>query len=101
MFWTEVSSWFARETDVQLQVSPRAFLFGVPDAVPLARIINFIILFAKFFIYRQKLFHQGSLDLTHFLRELRLHLQVEKYLTNSENKRHLFDKWRRIYTALG
>lgn len=100
-FWREVSSWFAREVDVQLQISPRAFLFGVPDSLPQAKIINFIILFAKFFIYRQKLFHQGSLDLTHFLRELRLRLQIEQYITNSENKRQIFDKWRRIYTALG
>lgn len=67
-FWKEVTSWFAREADVQLQVSPRAFLFGVPDSLPQAKVINFVMLFAKFFIYRQKLFHQGSSHLeTHLL----------------------------------
>lgn len=100
-FWKEIVEWFDREADIQLSVSLRAFLFGVPNTVPQAKIINFVLLFTKFFVYRQKLFHQGSLCLLHFLKELRLRLQVEKYLNTIEDKRHLFGKWQRIYTALG
>lgn len=100
-FWKEVSSWFDRETDIQLNLSTRAYLFGVPESLPHAKNINFILLFTKFYIYRQKLFHQGSLTLIHFLRELRTRLSVEKYLTNLENKRHHFYKWQRTFAALG
>lgn len=100
-FWKQIVAWFARETDVQLDVSLCTFLFGLPEDAPQARVINFILLFTKFFIYRQKLFHRSSLDLTHFLRELRQMLQVEKYITSKDNKRHLFIKWQHIYTALG
>lgn len=100
-FWRQVIAWFDREVDIHLNISLRSFLFGIPDTAPNARIINFVILFAKFFIYRQKLFHQGSLDLVHFLREFRTRLQVEKYLTTLENKRHHFQKWKRTYAALG
>lgn len=97
-FWRQLISWFAREADIQLT---RAFLFGVPTTLPQASVINFILLFSKFYIYRQELFHQGSLDLVHFLREFRTRLQVEKYLNKLENKPHHFFKWNRTLTALG
>lgn len=92
-FWEGVVAWFNREADVQLDLPIQAFLFGVPETAHQARIINFVLLFSKFFIYRQKLFHQGHLDLIPFLHELRTRLQVEKYLTTLENKKHLFHKW--------
>lgn len=101
VFWKQIVSWFARETNVQLNVSLRSFLFGVPHTAPQAKVINFILLFTKFFIYRQKLFHQGSFELTQFLRELRQRLQVEKYITSKENKQFLFAKWQQIFMALG
>lgn len=62
-FWSDVTAWFDREAGIQLNISMRAFLFGIPKAAPHAKVINFLALFAKFFIYRQKLYHQGSLSL--------------------------------------
>lgn len=100
-FWKAVITWFEEETQTQLHVSLRAFLFGVPEDIMNSKVINFIILFVKFFIYRQKLFHQGVLDLTHFLHEFRTRLQIEEYLMKIENKQHRFHKWQRIYKALG
>lgn len=100
-FWSDVTEWFNREADIQLNISVRAFLFGVPSTTPHAKVINFLVLFAKFFIYRQKLYHQGSLSLIHLLRELRLRLQVEKHLTTLEGKTKNFRKWQRIYNAMG
>lgn len=80
-FWKDVWEWFAREVDVQLNIPLRAFLFGVPDQIPHATMINFLILFIKHYIYRQKVFHQGSLSLVQVLKELRRRLQVEEYIT--------------------
>lgn len=97
-FWGKITSWLERETDLRLILSTESVIFGVPDTFQHTKVINFIILFTKFFIYQQKLFHQGALDITHFLHD-RLH--VEKYLTTLEAKQHLFHKWQRIYTALG
>lgn len=101
VFWRELIAWMEREANLQLSISLRAFLFGVPDELTQSKVINFILLFTKFFIYRQKLFHQGSLILIHFLRELRLRLQVEKYITTIEGKPSHFNQWKRMYTALG
>lgn len=99
--WKDIVQWFDRETDLQLNVSLRAYLFGVPKDTPQAKVINFLLIFVKFYVYRQKLFHQGSLSLIHVLQELRARLQVEKYLTTIENKPSHFNRWRRIFNALG
>lgn len=100
-FRGEVTSWFSREADIHINVSLRAFLFGIPDSTPHAKFINFTLLFIKFFIYHLKLFHQGSMNIIHFLRDFRARLQMEKYLTRIEQKQHKFIKWQRIYDALG
>lgn len=100
-FWDNVVAWFDREADLQLSVSLRAFLFGVTPGVPQAKTINFLLLFTKFYVYRQKLYHQGSLSLIHLLGELRRRLQVERHLTLLEGKANGFRRWQRIYDALG
>lgn len=100
-FWSDLTEWMDREADIQLYLSLKAYLFGIPTTMPQAKVVNFLLLLIKFFVYRQKLFHQGSLDVIHFLRELRLRLQVEKYLTTLEGKASAFAKWQRLYNALG
>lgn len=89
VFWKDIVLWFDREADVQLNVSLRAFLFGKPTTALQARIINFLLVYIKFYIYRQ------------LLQELHVRLQVEKYLNLIKNKPSQFNKWRRIYSALG
>lgn len=100
-FWKKVVDWLDREADININVSKRAFPFGIPENTPQAKVINFLLLFAKFFVYRQKLFHQGDLNFIHFLQDLRKRLQVEKYINTIENKQGHFRKWARIYAALG
>lgn len=101
VFWLKLCDWLEREADIQLTVSTRALLFGVPDDAPNARLVNFLLLFVKFYIYRQKLFHSGSFSTIHLLRELRTRLQVEQFITTLENKQHRFRIWYRLYNALG
>lgn len=100
-FWRQVVAWFEREADLNLNISLKIFLFGIPTKTPQSKVVNFVLLFSKFFIYRQKLFHRGSLELTHFLRDLKVRLQVGRYLTAIAGKRNHFNKWQRIYSALG
>lgn len=100
-FWSDLTEWLDREADIQLHLLLKAYLFGIPTTMPQAKVINFLLLFIKFYIYRQKLFHQGSLDVIHLLRELRLRLQEEKYLTTLEGRASAFAKWQRLYNVLG
>lgn len=101
IFWDNLSESFDREGDVQLNLSLRARLFGVPASHPQSAVINFLLLFVNFHVYRQKLFHQGSLSLVHLLRDLKVRLNVEQFLTVLTNRPRKFDKWRRIYATLG
>lgn len=100
-FWSKIVAWFDREVDLDINVTMKDFLFGVSDTQPNAKVMNFVLIFTKFFIYRQKLFHRGSLEMLHFLREFRTRLQVEKYLTTLEGKQQQFRRWNGIYSALG
>lgn len=96
--WRSFRDWLETQTDFYLQANEKEMLFGVSRVTPHSRITNFLL---KFFTYRQKLFHQGALDITHLLRELRLMLSLERYILNRENKPTKFRAWQRIYTALG
>lgn len=100
-FWDNFCNWLATQVDIQIHMSTRLFLFGVPISNPQDRIVNFLLLLIKFYIYRQKLFHQGRLCLLQFLGELRARLQIEKYILKLENKPDRFNPWNRLYAALG
>lgn len=100
-FWNTICNWFATELDIQIDMSTRSFLFGTPVIKPQDHMVNFILLFVKFHIYRQKLFHQGKFCLLQLLRELRSRLQIEQYITRLEKKPDRFNQWNRIFLALG
>lgn len=100
-FWKGVIQWLTRETDLQISITTEEFLFGLPMNLPNARIINTIALYAKFYMYRQNLYHEGNLSVIHFLRELRMKLHTESFLCQIENKQAKFRPWRKIYNALG
>lgn len=51
IFWGKLCTWLDREADIQLTVSVRALLFGVPAASPNAKVVNFLLIFIKFYIY--------------------------------------------------
>lgn len=100
-FWKNICNWLASEVNLQIDMSTRSFLFGVKVDRPQDTVVNFVLLFVKFYIYRQKLFHQGQLSLIHFQRELRSRLHLEKYITKLEQKPNHFIPWNKIYEALG
>lgn len=100
-FWMNLIRWLAQNADIHVDMNTEQLLFGLPRNNPQAKCINFILILAKFFIFRQRLFHQGQMDLTHFLRELKMKLQIEKLIFIRENKPNKFRRWHRIFQALG
>lgn len=73
----------------------------LPQAHPLASAANPLLLHMKFYIYRQRLFHQGTLDLLAFLRELKVKLNVERYICSQEGKPQKFKIWEPLCNAIG
>lgn len=101
-FWQSVFNWFSRVEDLRLEEIPiKYILLGLPQLAPNARKINAILISVKFFIHRQRLFHQGKLDLIHWLGEFRARLLVEREISSRENKLKRFATWKRILDALG
>lgn len=101
-FWTAVCAWFGRIEDLALEsLSSKQFVIGAPRDVPKASAINFILMNIKFFIFRQRLFHNGNLDLLHWLREFKMKLLVERLICLSEGKMLRFRKWTSIFNAIG
>lgn len=99
--WDTLSSWLANNLDIHITFNAKMILFGLPRTADMALVLNYLILFTKFYIYRQRLFHQNKLEILHVLHELRLRLRVEKYINTRENKPGKFKKWERFLGALG
>lgn len=101
-FWTSICNWFDRVEDLPLaDLSQKQYLFGVPKAFPKAKVINLILMSVKFFVYRQRLFHDGALEMVHWLREFKCKLLNEKFIHQREAKLQRFRIWDRIVNALG
>lgn len=103
-FWQSLSLWLTNNSDAvslprQLEVTD--FLFGIRDNDAKSHRINFIILLGKFYIYKQKLFHGGSLDTYAFLVELKHILTIERMACLQEGAyKKKFAVWEVFYDEL-
>lgn len=101
-FWATICEWFENSVDIRMQnLSLKDFVFGIEPSSNRGKIINYILLQTKYFVHRQKLFHQGDLRLLHFLQELKVKLRCEKFISRQEGKTARFKKWEQIFLALG
>lgn len=103
-FWQSVSHWLLNNSELvhlprQLEVTD--FLFGIRGEDHSEKRVNFILLLGRFYVYRQKLFHQGVLDVYAFLVELKHTLSLERMAClkeNSYNKK--FKIWEEFFDEL-
>lgn len=100
-FWKGITQWLAREADLHFNITTEEYLFGFQQKSPHTIVINTITLYAKFYTYKQNLYHNGELSVLNFLRELRTKLHMESFLCQLESKQAKFKRWRKIYKALG
>lgn len=87
-FWQSLSLWLTNNSDtvtLPRQLEATDFLFGIRESNDNAHRLNFILLLGRFYIYRQKLFHQGHLDTYAFLVELKHTLTIERMAALKEN----------------
>lgn len=101
-FWERLAEWCKDFLDLSMDhLTHEQLLLGVTNPPKGQKVLNWIILFAKFFIQKRKLFFQGSIPLIVFLREARDQIHMEKRACSWENKSNKFRPWQRIYNALG
>lgn len=100
-FWQGVVKWFDDYTHISLDnLSAAHFMFGIPKTTRNWKTVNWILLVTKFFIQRQKLFHNGKLHLIHFLAHIKEKLITEKKVCRMEGKPHKFQKWQQLLSVL-
>lgn len=100
-FWSGLKSWCSQYLDIALdRLSMPEILLGVTRKVAGAKVMNWLIIQAKFYIQKRKLFHQANVALAGFLAEVRLKLFNEKQMCLMENKTQKFRVWKRMYKIL-
>ena len=78
---------------------PEIVLFGLANEIYTDRIMDFIILFAKFYIYKCKL-NELRPDILSFLRQLKKRLLVEEKVSEINNKDTWFEREWKMYRRL-
>lgn len=93
--------WKAGIIPFPADLSEEEFLLGIVDRQGDFSLINFVILVAKFYIYKISVFKLGDPDLMQFILELKNRLSIERlccYAEASYSKR--FKKWELFFFDL-
>lgn len=78
LFWQRLHQWIQRIEDLDLEnLTTKEVLLGIPTQAPKGIKFNEILMYAKYYIHRQKLFHQGQLSLIQWLQEFRTKLRTD------------------------
>lgn len=65
-FWITVSQWLSSQANIQLgHITRKEIILGVDSCSPNGAIANYILLHFRFYIHRQRLFHDNNFDLLH------------------------------------
>ena len=75
-------------------------LFGFPSNCDIVTVLNFCVLFAKWYIYCKKLNNKNDFDLYEYQVQLKQRLLFEKMICNKNQNQHSFEKWNIIYEHL-
>lgn len=90
-FWSDLAGWCSAHFDLNLtHLSELEVLLRVTRRIASLRIINWLLICAKFFIQKRKLYHNANISLIGFLAELRLKIGTEKRACLHENKPQKF-----------
>lgn len=101
-FWEQLTKWCTEYLGVSLGgLTEAQLLFGILNRMRDGKVLNWLILFAKFFIQKRKLFFQGNIPLIVFLREVRARIYKERLAGIWQNRANKFRPWQRLLDALG
>ncbi len=76
-----------------------SILFGFQMNGEVFEILNYCILNGKFYVDKQKLFHENALHFYDYLWELKYKLQIERMICNGTSNDEQFSKFLFIYNA--
>lgn len=103
-FWDSLATWLGGKDGVREfpdDLTEEEFMLGIVSRKGDYSLINYIILCAKFYVYKMKTFQLGDPDLYQFLVELKGRMDIERLTSLSDSsfpKR--FKKWIRFFQDL-
>ncbi len=102
-FWQSSFLWWNRVSDTKITLHCEfledSMLFGFHANGEFFDILNYCILNGKFYIHKQRLFHENALDFYDYLWELKYKLQIERMICNGTSNDEQFSKFLFIYNA--
>ena len=103
-FWKSFFLWWNKVDD--LRISPNcehleeSILFGFQIEGGIFDVLNYCILVAKFYIYKQRLFTENNIDLYTFLVQLKYRLRILYNICKHSNTLDKFEKYQSLYEQL-
>jgi len=100
-FWTSFANWLSRLIKQNLILDEPIIMFGIENSSSEIKMINYLLIVGKWYIYTQKLANQKLIDFYRFLPFLKEKLHI-KYLSHKYNNTQcLFErKWGKIYNNI-
>ena len=98
IFWTELFSWLNSKFNYNLIVNEQDILFGVSGISDTILVVNYIILHAKWYIYKNRINDNHSLAISSFKGQLKYKLKIEKIITREQPEK--FIKFKALFDEL-
>lgn len=101
-FWNGLCVWFRREVNLYLdRLTAKEYIFGLAKGSHLRDVINNILISIKFFVFRQKMYHDCKLEVCQWLLEFRIRLKTEMWIRRKIGSKPANNMYKRILAALG
>ena len=105
-FWNTFFNWWNNLGDIQIQGDceslEESILFGFQVEGDIFNVLNFCILLAKYYIYKQRIHNDNLIDFYQYLVQLKYKLKLEQTICthNNNNNQNEFEKYIFIYEQL-
>ncbi len=89
-------NWWENLSEIAIKNSPvleECTIFGRPLNIDAIQVLNFCILYTKYYIYIQRFFNKNELDLYACLAQVKLALEIEYNICKNSNKEKDFQQF--------
>ena len=102
-FWVSLYKWWNRTSGIIINNETEieeCILFGYPGEEDIVKVLNYVIIQAKYYIYIQRLCAENNIDFYDFLMILQQKLRIKKYNCEYRNNPGSFEPYLVIFEAL-
>jgi hypothetical protein len=99
-FWLTVQTWLNNMYNTNIILSEKTIIFGCMPEDDMLEALNFVILLGKFYIYKQRLFHDNEINFLEYLIDLKYKLDIEEQICKHNKTLDKFIKYLIIHDNL-